>query len=138
MKKNKPLIYYTIEQVLVFCCIFASTFVFVKTTSNLLIYYVWANLIAVICLKIMPTENKIFNMIYYNIIQPIGHIYNNYRSFSTRPIFMSLKIIVIVNIIITTILVAAGWFVTATAYLITSVITYKTYISIPNQNEDFK
>ncbi len=126
MKKNKQLIYYIIEQVLLISCLLLSTFMFVKTTGNLLIYYIWANLIAILCTKIPPPENKIFNLIYNTIIRPIDIIYFNYKSsFSTRPV--PVLVMVIINIIITTILVAAGWFVTATAYLITSIIIHNTY-----------
>jgi len=126
MKEKKQLIYYIIEQVLLFSCLLLSTFMFVKTTGNLLIYYIWANLIAIICMKIPPPENKILNLLYYTIIQPIGIIYFNFKSsFLIRPVKM--LIMIIINIIITTVLVAAGWFVTATAYLVTSIITYNTY-----------
>lgn len=126
MKEKKQLIYYIIEQVLLICCLLLSTFMFVKTTGNLLIYYIWANLIALICIKIPPAQNKIFNLFYNTIIQPIGIIYFNFKSsFLIRPV--PAIVMIIINIIITTILVAAGWFVTATAYLIYSIITHNTY-----------
>ena len=120
-----------IETTIVCGLILLSTFMFVKATSNLLIYWIWFNLIAVCFCTITEPKNKILKTIWFYLITPVGKAYQNYKLDKELPI--PKKISITIDIVFIIILVAAGWFVSATAYLITVIVSNKIYNKIEDR-----
>ena len=69
---TKDKVFYTIEQFLMFTFLISSTFLFVKVTTNLLEYYIWVNLIAVLCCIFTEPNNEKLKTIWIYIIAPIS------------------------------------------------------------------
>ena len=122
---TKDKVFYTIEQFLMFTFLISSTFLFVKVTTNLLEYYIWVNLIAVLCCIFTEPNNEKLKTIWIYIIAPISKIYHNYKLGTDKP--TSKKLRIGINIFFILIMVAASWFATASAYLLTLIITDRIY-----------